>query len=1457
MSTVSTKRFLTAVAGALALSVSTSAWAIPSPDLVINLSASVAQLLGLVSVIFGGVAMRRKSSSGRRRRAGEGTPRIYFGVALVLLLGSVAGNAIQYSRSIDVRNERLQVNLVRKSVENGESVGDTSLKTLSFSDQLQHPQGVATETLAEWLDNDIPVNLIDVREAEEFEVGSIDGTTHLRYPDLLASSSLLPDSGAENARTVLLCYSGNRSSELCEGLTAQGKSCNFMVGGYEKWMTESRPLNSTVDTSLEQLRQLPEFANKDTLLDTPDVQKLVSEEGAQFIDVRYPNEFLRGHLPGARNITMRALGSEVLAERVEALPDTPLIAACYDKRSCFYSQLIGLRMERAGKDFRGRYTVPHEYYELSNSVRDHVAAWQANQSQLTLASYVVGPATSVVNKLAGLINSPILTLLVLVALIRILLFPLAVKAGRDTRVQKSLSQELELLKADLAGSARALTSSTMELLREHRVRPIASLFNSLLQLGATLLFYSAVSDAAANWEGDFLWAAHATTPDQLRAIPLAATLLSVAAISIQIKMNTTKRRIGLVAGSVFLFALLQALGIAVATYLALSMAALVVQTLLIARIGDARGWDTRGRQPFDESKGVEDTGLISLRDANRLPEAAGRKAARLGELIEAGFDVPPGFVMTEKFGRKLNQVQTDDSGNMAVPFTPEIDENIDALWSSLKLGKAAVRSSGANEDGSDSSFAGVYDSILNVDRAGLAAAAATVYASLDNARSTAYRDGFAAKDTDHVTETGGVLVQAMVDAEYAGVMFTEHPTSSGAMLVEMVAGLGEDLVSGSVTPDTFKYGKVSGALDQGNSDIKPPIDFGPLLDMGRRVEAHFGAPQDIEWAFANGRFQLLQARDITRSITSGDNASALIEKERARLLSELCGRRRYARRGAKDPTDTALLVQSELSELLPRPTPVSADLMQRLWEAGGATDLACQELGVPYAVHKNSAPFVTTLFGWTYVNKEEEARRVGSGPGALAVFRLSRDADAMANAYLEDFLPRFRSEMIERNAINFDALSLDTALSLLDSWVERFVTETYVEAERINIAASLHMATAREKLAKADIDPANVLGADADSIAAGALALLSGGNVSESQRQEFLMSFGHRAPLDYELSHPRFNEDDELVQQYIERSVNNTPHNGSATSESDNSFDGKPILKVVVDRARRYQTLKEDAKHYSLIELAQIRQLLLSIDRAVSLDGRVFHLQIDEILSLHDESKSLSLVAIADQRMEDSRAWASLQAPVSLSLDDLERMNLATGELASSDISAATEKHMRGTRVAGSGTLKGQARVIVDVSQIDTFMLGEVLVARMTDPTWYPLFGQASGIVTEIGGWLSHAAIVAREFNLPTIVGAIGATSGIKTGDVVSLHPDGSITIEVDQRELSQPQPVSEPAKGSNVHVLDDLRRFRFTAMERRAMKGLAADRRSEVRADANGNPQPGRRALDRNANLSVYRKAA
>lgn len=138
--------------------------------------------------------------------------------------------------------------------------------------------------------------------------------------------------------------------------------------------------------------------------------------------------------------------------------------------------------------------------------------------------------------------------------------------------------------------------------------------------------------------------------------------------------------------------------------------------------------------------------------------------------------------------------------------------------------------SGLNEDGAQKSYAGVFESVLNVRWENLYKALKEVQSSLRSVRAFTYGG--------NDEEPSDVLVQKMVDAEYAGVLFTEHPSSSGSMLVELVMGLGESLVGGTATPKSYCFGKYSGELQEVKK--APPIDLRPLVSLGQSVEKLFG-----------------------------------------------------------------------------------------------------------------------------------------------------------------------------------------------------------------------------------------------------------------------------------------------------------------------------------------------------------------------------------------------------------------------------------------------------------------------------------------------------------------------------------------------------------------------------------------------------------------------------------------
>ena len=294
-------------------------------------------------------------------------------------------------------------------------------------------------------------------------------------------------------------------------------------------------------------------------------------------------------------------------------------------------------------------------------------------------------------------------------------------------------------------------------------------------------------------------------------------------------------------------------------------------------------------------------------------DRVGGKAASLGELTGAGLPVPSAFVVSAGTYRSFIQdtgieaalfsavdVDSDDSAALAQAAeraqeliletdVPEaVREDVLTAYDELGDGAVAVRSSATAEDLPDASFAGQQDTYLNVERADLLDRVKECWASLFTQRAIYYRNE---QEFDHDAVDIAVVVQEMVDAEKSGVLFTSHPsTGAPTAIVEAAWGLGEAVVSGTVSPDNYVLDRESGAVTdvtvaekrvmcvrgedgrtversvpdgKRTAQVLDEDELGRLIELGERVEAHYGCPQDVEWAMLDDELYLLQSRPIT------------------------------------------------------------------------------------------------------------------------------------------------------------------------------------------------------------------------------------------------------------------------------------------------------------------------------------------------------------------------------------------------------------------------------------------------------------------------------------------------------------------------------------------------------------------------------------------------------------------
>jgi len=271
--------------------------------------------------------------------------------------------------------------------------------------------------------------------------------------------------------------------------------------------------------------------------------------------------------------------------------------------------------------------------------------------------------------------------------------------------------------------------------------------------------------------------------------------------------------------------------------------------------------------------------------------------------------------------------------------------------------------------------------------------------------------------------------------------------------------------------------------------------------------------------------------------------------------------------------------------------------------------------------------------------------------------------------------------------------------------------------------------------------------------------------------EDFKKLFGHRATHDYELATPRYDESDELIQPLLEHALTLA----SPVIQSEPKIDHK-ITEMAVKRAQRFQSLKENAKHHVMRAVSTIRSVLLAINQRYGLQGAVFYLRCDELPLLVDAAGTKQALKLITRRRHRKNVFDKITLPVKITANDIECLIFdVTGKLHKREI--IESGHLQGTRVSGDREISGKVVIVDDPDSFneETFVDGDIIVARFTDPRWIPLFPRAGGFVGECGGWLSHMAIIAREHNLPCIVGVEDVMNRLEPGQEVRLCANGLV----------------------------------------------------------------------------------
>ena len=836
--------------------------------------------------------------------------------------------------------------------------------------------------------------------------------------------------------------------------------------------------------------------------------------------------------------------------------------------------------------------------------------------------------------------------------------------------------------------------------------------------------------------------------------------------------------------------------------------------------------ETAGRLRTDY---IRPMSALTRADADR----AGAKAANLGELKRAGFPVPDGFVLTaDAFDRFLADSGLDaTSPSEAVAAAALPPDVADALRSAARLlgdTPLAVRSSAVAEDLPGASFAGQYETVLDVrgDEA-LLTAVRRCWASAFGARVAAYR---AAREQGGVSSVA-VLVQHLVPADAAGVAFTANPVTGDPeeTVVNAVHGLGDRLVSGEVTPDEWRVRGAGAVCRQAPEQALDAGEARAVAELARRVEAQLGYPQDVEWALAGGEIFLLQARPITA---------------------------RPAHTPAPVPVPVEVPPGFWRRETTHYPEPISPAFRWWLPLFNRAIRRAFAQAGmlIEGADHRE-------IGGWVYLRLTPLCRKDAPAlppwlvrllmpamsrlvPALRARLRTSVEAmradmfGASITRWYQEWLPAVATRLADLRAVDLASLSddaLDEHINRLLAFFDEVIEIHGLLALALMVKVGAFAFTCRDLLgwderrtlellsglSEMSTEPARRL-AELTQMARAkpsVRALLAHVDDTTSARlasvdaefadafAAYQREFGCRA-LRYEVVDPTVAERpalvlglirDQLARDYnpAQEAERLQQRRAAVLAEARAALARRPAA----DHARFERTLAEAEQAYPVREnnefytvsqpYALARYALLEIGRRLAERGQITHRDDTFWLELDEARRALRAGGdqrAAVERRRAERAWVDAHPgpaaygndpgpppPLDWMPPEARLLNetllwLAERDQAPEQSERRQEAGAPLTGIAASpGTYTGPVRVIRSETEFGKIQAGDVLVCPITSPVWSVLFPSVGALVTDKGGILSHSAIIAREYSIPAVLATGNATDVLHDGQIVTV----------------------------------------------------------------------------------------
>ncbi|MGI5064507.1 PEP/pyruvate-binding domain-containing protein [Treponema putidum] len=801
---------------------------------------------------------------------------------------------------------------------------------------------------------------------------------------------------------------------------------------------------------------------------------------------------------------------------------------------------------------------------------------------------------------------------------------------------------------------------------------------------------------------------------------------------------------------------------------------------------------------------------------------AGGKGANLGEMTAAGINVPKGFVITadayreflkenridEIISSNLNEEQADEKALLSAAgefrkriraghFPARLEKEIRKKYAELgESARVAVRSSATAEDLPDASFAGQQETYLNVQ--GIEDVLIQIrncYASLWGDRAVSYRCN---QGYNQNTVAIAVVIQEMVESEKAGVLFTLNPVTRNKdeMLINASYGLGESVVSGRVTADGYIVNKAGDIIEVSIGSKETQIVYGDkntkeepvsetkrmqralndteiagLVNAGLKIEKHYGMPMDIEWAIYHDKIYILQARAIT-ALKNADDKKLIQKYIKKRPLPKMI-KENMAFLFEKMPFAYRALDFDYMTAI--------NNQKARIFAEGG--------------IVVNSNPAIDDDGIQTLPDNKN-----GLTPNIVHIFKIIRmlkDFDYCSEV-CKKFMTHYEQEIERIKTLDFQNMNLAECSKFMEQSYELVQQIAYNRFKYALFPSFLMSKKFTRIIQRVDKNCSafdfywelnnktalvtNEISLMADTIKKNSAlteAVLSGEKFTslcaafpefKQLADDFINRNGFKSDYNcYCIEAQTFIEDPDRLVNIIRPLLNADERNFNQNSYNDKNKNYAELMqKLKRIYGSKYPRIEHDVQNFRYFHV--VREETQYLWETLFYYVRQCVKRINILLLKSEDYKHGIANLFHRELMEVLKAGRLTDAYKEKITKRNEKFPLAekVWEASKLLIFDSTGDVLKG--VSGSpGTVVGKVRIILSPKEFYKMQKGDVLVCRLTDPEWTPLFKLASAVVADTGSALSHAAIVAREFAIPAVLGVGFATARFKDGDMITV----------------------------------------------------------------------------------------